>query len=198
MRNFEYHIPTKIAFGKGQIEKLPAYVKEFGTRALLVYGGGSIHKNGIYDAAVRLLDDAGIFHVELSGVEPNPQVETVRRGVALCKEQNIDVLLPIGGGSTIDAAKAIAVGAYYAGDVWEIVKDNTLITDALPIVSVLTVAATGSEMDDSAVISNAQTDEKAEINDARLYPRASILDPTYTFTVPLAFSERASLDTVNV
>ncbi len=184
MNNFEYNIPTKVAFGRNQIEKLPEYVKEYGSKVLLVYGGGSIKKIGIYDKVLSLFAEHGISFLELSGVEPNPQITTVRKGVEICKKNHIDVLVPIGGGSTIDAAKAIAVGAFYDGDVWDIVKDNSLITEALPIVTVLTVAATGSEMDSSSVISNAEQKDKAEINDDILYPRASILDPGYTFSVP--------------
>ena len=184
MKAFEYNIPTKVAFGKGQIKKLPGYVLEYGKKVLLVYGGGSIKRIGIYDRVAELFRENGISFLELSGVEPNPQIATVRKGVELCKQNGIDVIVPIGGGSTIDAAKAISVGTFYEGDVWEIVKDNSLITEALPIVTVLTVAATGSEMDSSSVISNEETKDKAEINDDILYPKASILDPSYTFSVP--------------
>ena len=184
MKAFEYNIPTKVAFGRGQIKKLPGYVLEYGEKVLLVYGGGSIKRIGIYDRVVELFRENGISFMELSGVEPNPQIATVRKGVELCKQNGIEVIVPIGGGSTIDAAKAISVGAFYEGDVWEIVKDNSLITEALPIVTVLTVAATGSEMDSSSVISNEETKDKAEINDDILYPKASILDPSYTFSVP--------------
>lgn len=184
MENFIYNIPTKIAFGTGQIRMLPEFVKEYGKKVLLVYGGGSIKRTGIYGEAVKLLSENGIFYTELSGVEPNPQIATVRRGIEICKKEQIEVLVPIGGGSTIDCAKAIAVGVFYDGDAWDIVKNNELITDALPIVSVLTVAATGSEMDSSSVISNAAECDKAEINADILYPKCSILDPSYTFTVP--------------
>lgn len=184
MENFIYHIPTKIAFGKGQIQRLPEFLAEYGSKVLLLYGGGSIKKNGIYDEAVRLMKESGIIYHELSGVEPNPQIATVEKGIKICRENNIEVLLPIGGGSTIDCAKAIAVGVFYEGDAWDIVKNNDYITKALPIVSVLTVAATGSEMDASSVISNEALRDKAEINSELLYPRVSILDPTYTYTVP--------------
>lgn len=184
MENFIYHIPTKIAFGKGQIQRLPEFLAEYGSKVLLLYGGGSIKKNGIYDEAVRLMKESGITYHELSGVEPNPQIATVEKGIKICRENNIEVLLPIGGGSTIDCAKAIAVGVFYEGDAWDIVKNNDYITKALPIVSVLTVAATGSEMDASSVISNEELRDKAEINSELLYPRVSILDPTYTYTVP--------------
>ena len=184
MENFIYHIPTKIAFGKGQIQRLPEFLAEYGSKVLLLYGGGSIKKNGIYDEAVRLMKESGIIYHELSGVEPNPQIATVEKGIKICRENNIEVLLPIGGGSTIDCAKAIAVGVFYEGDAWDIVKNNDYITKALPIVSVLTVAATGSEMDASSVISNEALRDKAEINSELLYPKVSILDPTYTYTVP--------------
>ena len=184
MENFIYHIPTQIAFGKGQIQRLPEFLVEYGSKILLLYGGGSIKKNGIYDEAVRLMKENNMTYYELSGVEPNPQISTVKKGIEICRKNNIDVLLPIGGGSTIDCAKAIAVGVFYEGDAWDIVKNNDYITKALPIVSVLTVAATGSEMDSSSVISNEELCDKAEINSDLLYPKVSILDPTYTYTVP--------------
>jgi alcohol dehydrogenase YqhD (iron-dependent ADH family) len=183
MENFIYDIPTKIAFGKGQIEMLPKFIKEYGSKVLLVYGGGSIKKIGIYQEAVALLEENNIPYCELSGVEQNPQIETVKKGVELCKTNEIEVIVPIGGGSTIDCAKAIAAGTFYDGDPWDIVKDNSLMTKALPIVAVLTVAATGSEMDSSSVISNAAECDKAEINGYMLYPKASILDPNYTCSV---------------
>ncbi len=184
MNKFIYNIPTKIAFGKGQIEMLPEFIKEYGNKVLLVYGGGSIKNTGIYQKAVSLFDENKISYCELSGVEPNPQISTVRKGVKICREGGIEVIVPIGGGSTIDCAKAIAVGTFYDGDAWDIVKDNSLITEALPIVAVLTVAATGSEMDASSVISNSDESDKAEINSELLYPKASILDPEYTYSVP--------------
>lgn len=184
MQSFVYNIPTKVAFGKGQIKMLPGFVREYGTKVLIVYGGGSIKRTGIYDTAVKLFDEFGITYFELAGVEPNPQIATVRKGVEICKKEGIEVLVPIGGGSTIDCAKAIAVGTFYEGDTWDIVKNNSLITKALPIVTVLTVAATGSEMDKSSVISNEAACDKAEINSPLLYPKASILDPEYTYTVP--------------
>lgn len=184
MRNFIYNIPTKIAFGKNQIEMLPEFIKEYGNKILLVYGGGSIKKIGIYQKAVSLLEKNNISYFELPGVEPNPQIDTVRKGVKICKEQEIEVIVAIGGGSSIDCAKAIAVGTFYEGDTWDIIKDNSLITEALPIIAVLTVAATGSEMDGSSVISNYAECDKAEINSDILYPKSSILDPSYTYSVP--------------
>lgn len=183
MNNFNYSIPTKVYFGKGKIKNLGKIAKSYGEKALLVYGGGSIKSNGIYDAAVEKLKEAGVQYVELSGVEPNPRITSVEAGVKLCRENKVDMIIPIGGGSTIDCAKAIAAAVYYEGYSWDIVKDCSKITKALPIISILTLAATGSEMDAFAVISNMDTNEKLGMGHELLKPQASILDPEYTFTV---------------
>lgn len=183
MNNFVYAIPTAIYFGKGQIENLGRIVAEHGKKALLVYGGGSIKKNGIYDKVTELLREAGIAFEELSGVEPNPRIETVRRGVEICKTRGIDVVLPIGGGSSIDCGKVVAAGACYGGDAWDLVLDSKKITKALPIVTVLTLAATGSEMDTAAVISDMERNDKLGTKSEHMRPKASILDPVYTETV---------------
>ncbi|MEG2018074.1 MAG: iron-containing alcohol dehydrogenase [Clostridium sp.] len=183
MNNFNYSIPTKVYFGKGKIKNLGRIAKSYGEKALLVYGGGSIKSNGIYDAAVEKLKEAEVQFVELSGVEPNPRITSVEAGVKLCRENKVDMIIPIGGGSTIDCAKAIAAAVYYEGDSWDIVKDCSKITKALPIISILTLAATGSEMDAFAVISNMDTNEKLGMGHELLKPQASILDPEYTFTV---------------
>ncbi|MCR5675981.1 MAG: iron-containing alcohol dehydrogenase [Lachnospiraceae bacterium] len=183
MNPFVYYAPTKICFGKGQISHL-SELKESGSRALLVYGGGSIKRQGIYDEAVRILTEAGITITELSGIEPNPRVESVRRGIALCREHRIEMVLGIGGGSVIDAAKAIAGGACYDGDVWDLVMDHSLIRAALPIYAVVTMAATGSEMNKNAVISDLGLRVKKSMGSDLLKPRLSICDPVYTFSVP--------------
>lgn len=183
MNNFNYSIPTKVYFGKGKIKKLGEIAKAYGEKALLVYGGGSIKSNGIYDAAVEKLKEAGVQYVELSGVEPNPRITSVEAGVKLCRENKVDMIIPIGGGSTIDCAKAIAAAAYYEGNPWDIVQDCSKITKALPIISILTLAATGLEMDAFAVISNMERNEKLGMGHDLLKPQASILDPEYTFTV---------------
>lgn len=182
MNNFRYHAYTDIRFGKGQIETLPELIAPYGKKVLLVYGGGSIKKNGLYDKVKALLKDCEIY--ELAGVEPNPKITSVRDGVALCKEHGIDVVLAVGGGSTIDASKVIAGGAYYDGDAWDLVKDNTKIGKVLPIVTVLTLAATGSEMNKNAVISNMETNEKLGTSSHNFKPMASICDPTYLYTLP--------------
>jgi len=182
MENYQFHAPTKMLFGKGQIQQLPNELKEFGKKVLLVYGGGSIKRNGIYDAIYQLCQEFEI--IELSGVEPNPRIETVQKGANLCKEHHIDVILAVGGGSTIDCAKVIAGATFYDGDAWDLVVDKTKITKALPIITILTLAATGSEMNKNAVISRLDTNEKLGTASPLFIPKVSILDPTYLYTLP--------------
>ena len=182
MNNFTYSIPTKIHFGKGQITHL-SELRESGEKVLLVYGGGSIKKAGIYDTAMKILKDAGLCVSELSGVEPNPRIESVVKGVKICKEEKIDMVLAIGGGSVIDCGKVIAAGACSEEDPWELVLHPEKITAALPIYSVLTLAATGSEMDKFAVISDLKKNEKWGTGNDITKPVFSILDPEYTFSV---------------
>ncbi|MFV0392830.1 MAG: iron-containing alcohol dehydrogenase, partial [Coprobacillaceae bacterium] len=182
MQNFRFNAYTNMLFGKDQIEQLPHEIDKFGKNVLLVYGGGSIKKNGIYDAIYRLLDGCNI--VEISGVEPNPRIETVIKGATLCKEHNIDVVLAAGGGSTIDCAKVIAAARYYDGDAWDIVMDPSKITKVLPIVTILTLAATGTEMNKNAVISKMDINVKKGTASWDMIPQTSILDPQYMYTLP--------------
>jgi len=182
MNNFTYSIPTKIHFGKGQITHL-SELRESGEKVLLVYGGGSIKKAGIYDTAMKILKDAGLCMSELSGVEPNPRIESVVKGVKICKEEKIDMVLAIGGGSVIDCGKVIAAGACSEEDPWELVLHPEKITAALPIYSVLTLAATGSEMDKFAVISDLKKNEKWGTASEHMKPKMSIMDPEYTYSV---------------
>lgn len=184
MENFDYSIKTEIYFGKGQISKLGEVLLKYGKKVLLVYGGGSIKKIGLYDNIKNILKENNIECIELSGVDPNPRIESVNEGVKLVRENNIDIILPVGGGSTIDCAKAISGASFYEGDPWEIVKDPSKIKKVLPIVTVLTLSATGSEMDPFAVISNMNTNEKLGLGNEMLRPKASILDPEYTYSVP--------------
>lgn len=184
MNNFYLHIPTEVYFGKGQIEHLAPSILEHGRKVLLVYGGGSIKRIGLYQTIQTLFEQNGIEAVDLSGVEPNPRIETVRRGVELCREHNIDVILAVGGGSVIDCAKVVSAGAKYDGDAWDLVIKTSPIEDALPLVTVVTTAATGSEMNRFAVISNMSVNDKIGAFSEKLYPRVSILDPEYTFSVP--------------
>ena len=182
MNNFTFHIPTDIRFGKDQIQCLPEELEKYGKNVLLVYGGGSIKRSGLYDKIRDLLKDFEVS--ELSGIEPNPKLTSVEKGAAICKEKGIQVILAVGGGSTIDASKHIAAAACYDGKPWELVKDRSLVKKALPVAVVLTICATGSEMNSGAVISNEKTHEKLEINHPLLYPELSICDPTYLYTLP--------------
>ena len=182
MNNFTYSVPTKIHFGKGQISHLYE-LSESGNKVLLCYGGGSIKKAGIYDEAVKILKEEDIEIFELSGIAPNPKIESVREGVKLCKENDIDMVLAIGGGSVIDCAKVVAAGACYDGDPWDLVITPRWIKKALPIYSVLTLSATGSEMDPFAVISDMSKNEKWGTSSEHMKPKMSILDPEYTYSV---------------
>lgn len=182
MKNFEFYVPTDILFGKNQESNLPDKLKGFGKKILMTYGGGSIKRSGLYDKLKGLLKDFEIF--ELGGIEPNPRVSTVNRGVEICKKEGIDLILAVGGGSTIDCSKAIAAGAYYDGDAWDLVTGKAPIENALPLAVVLTIAATGSEMDCAAVISNEKTEEKLLMGHPLLLPRVSVLNPENTFSVP--------------
>ncbi len=189
MENFQFFVGTNILFGKGQLEKLPAVLGQFGKNVLLTYGGGSIKRMGLYDKIKGLL--AGFEVFDLGGIDPNPRVESVAAGAKICREKNIDVILAVGGGSTIDCSKAIAAAAYYDGDAWEMITrasnprtGASAITKAVPLCTVLTLAATGSEMNSGGVISNLRTKEKIGFFSPLVLPKVSILDPENTYTVP--------------
>ncbi|WP_226677165.1 iron-containing alcohol dehydrogenase [Rossellomorea aquimaris] len=184
MNEFTFYNPTKLIFGKGQVEQLKELVPQYGKKVLVVYGGGSIKRNGLYDQVMSILKgiDSEVF--ELSGVEPNPRLSTVRRGVEIAKENKIDFILAVGGGSVIDCTKAIAAGAKYDGDAWDLVTKKAFAKEALPFGTVLTLAATGSEMNAGSVITNWETNEKYGWGSPVTFPQFSILDPENTFTVP--------------
>lgn len=184
MKNFTYYNPTKLIFGKGQLEQLKTELPQYGKKVLLVYGGGSIKRNGLYDEVVSLLNDMDVTLFELSGVEPNPRISTARKGVDICKSEGIEFILAVGGGSVIDCAKLIAAGAKYDGDAWDLVTKKARAKEALPFGTVLTLAATGSEMNSGSVITNWETKEKYGWGSPATFPRFSILDPVNTFTVP--------------
>lgn len=184
MDNFIYHNPTKLIFGKGQIDQLGKEVKKYGSKVLVVYGGGSIKRNGIYHQVMEKLKEIDATVYELAGVEPNPRIVTVRAGVEMCKREGIDFILAVGGGSTIDCTKAIAVGAKTDADMWDVVTKKEKPEGALPFGTVLTLAATGSEMNPSSVITNWEVNEKHGWSSKDAYPRFSILDPANTLSVP--------------
>jgi alcohol dehydrogenase len=184
MQNFTYWNPTKLIFGKNQMEQLKTEISQYGNNVLLVYGGGSIKRNGLYNQVIATLKDLEVNVFELSGVEPNPRISTARKGVEICKREGIDFILAVGGGSVIDCTKLIAAGAKYEGDAWDLVVKKAFAHEALPFGTILTLAATGSEMNSGSVITNWETQEKYGWGSPVTFPKFSILDPTNTFTVP--------------
>ncbi|MBO6249779.1 MAG: iron-containing alcohol dehydrogenase [Muribaculaceae bacterium] len=196
MQNFDYMTPTRLIFGKESIVKLPEVMRHLGKRVLLTYGGGSIKKIGLYDRVKELLKDFEIF--ELPGIQPNPKYDpSVLEGVRICKAEQIDVILAVGGGSVLDCSKAIAAGAKYDGDVWDLITYKVKAQAALPIVDILTLAATGSEYDCGGVISRTETNDKIGYVDSLLFPVCSILDPVYTFTVSKKQTAAGCADAMN-
>ena len=196
MQNFDYQTPTRLIFGKGVIAKLPEVMAQFGKKILVTYGGGSIKKIGIYQKVKELLKDAEI--IELSGIQPNPKYDpSVLDGVKLCKENNVDVILAVGGGSVLDCSKAIAAGACYDGDPWDLISYKVKAQKALPIVDIITLAATGSEYDCGGVISRTETNDKIGYVDPLLFPAVSFLDPEYTFTVSKKQTAAGIADAMN-
>ncbi|MFC1751775.1 iron-containing alcohol dehydrogenase [Thermoproteota archaeon] len=195
MENFLFSMPTKIYFGKGQISSLPKALKRAGAnRILMVYGQGSIQKNGIYDHVVNELKKGNYPYYELSGIEPNPRMNKVREGVSICREHELDFILAVGGGSVIDTAKAISAGVYYDGDPWDFFSRKQGISKAMRLGVVLTLSATGSEMNGNAVIKNLETQEKHAVGSAILKPQFSICDPEYTYSVNAYHTAAGTVD----
>ena len=175
MNTFLQYNPTKLYFGKGQMDQLSMELENKNANVLLVYGGGSIKRNGVYDRVIQELEKASATVYELSGVEPNPRLTTVHKGVEICKQQDIDFLLAVGGGSVIDCTKAIAAGAKYDGDAWDLISNKASIEAALPFGTVLTLAATGSEMNPVSVISNWETKDKLGWGSPHVFPTFSYI-----------------------
>lgn len=184
MNTFTFHNPTKLIFGKNTLSSLSKEVEQYGRNVLLVYGGGSIKRTGLYDEVKTELGKINAVVTELAGVQPNPRLSTVHEGVDLCRKHNIDLVLAVGGGSVIDCAKAIAVGAKYDGDMWDFAERKAVAQGGLPLGTVLTIAATGSEMNAGSVITNEKTEEKLGWGSYYAFPAFSILDATYTATLP--------------
>ena len=196
LNDFTYQTPTKLIFGKGVIKELPKEIAKFGKNVLLTYGGGSIKKMGLYDEVYKLLDGFNI--TELSGIEPNPKYDpSVIIGAKLCKENNIDVILSVGGGSVLDCSKAISVCAKYDGEGWDLISGKVKAKAAVPIVDIITLAATGSEYDMGCVISNTAISDKRGYLDELLYPAVSFLDPEYTFSVSKWQTACGTADAIN-
>ena len=194
MKSFMFYNPTEIVFGESKTSKIGKYVK--GKKCLLLYGSGSIKKNGIYDNIADSLKKEEVVFVEKGGVKPNPVLSFVYEAIELAKSEQVDCILAVGGGSVIDTAKAVAAGYYYEGDVWDFFIDKAQIIKALPIYVVLTLAATASEMNSGAVITNEKTKQKFNIRADALFPKVSILDPVNTYTVPRNQVANGSVDAI--
>ncbi len=185
MNNFEFYAPTHIYFGKGYADQIGELLAQYGFhKPLIVYGGGSIKRSGLYDRVIASLEKAGLSHAELGGVEPNPKLSLAKKGIELCRAEGCDVLLPVGGGSSIDTAKVIAVGVPYDGDVWDFWDNKGKPKAGLHTVCILTIAAAGSEMSQSAVITNEDGMLKRGIDSEFNRPLFSIMDPELTYTLP--------------
>ena len=185
MMNFEYFTPTKVVFGKGTVDKVGELVKaQGGTKVLIHYGGGSVKRTGLLDRVKAALDAAGIAHVELGGVVPNPRISLVREGLELCRKEGVDFLLPVGGGSVIDSAKAIGYGLANGGDPWDFYDFKRTPTACAPVGVIVTIAAAGSEMSNSSVITNEDGWLKRGCNTDYSRPRFAIMDPELTMTLP--------------
>ncbi len=184
MKNFTYCNPTKIIFGENTIDQIGQEIKQKAKKVLLTYGKSSIKDNGTYDKVINSLKKNGIEWVEYSGIQPNPLLSHASNGAKIAKEQDIDAILAVGGGSVIDESKAIAAGARYDGNIWDLITGEAQLKEALPLYTVLTIPATGSEMNMGLVLTNDETLDKFGWGNPKLYPITSILDPTLTLTVP--------------
>ncbi|MEW6673080.1 MAG: iron-containing alcohol dehydrogenase [Thermodesulfobacteriota bacterium] len=186
--NFEFYNPTRLIFGVGTLSQLGEVVGKHGKKALIVTGGGSVKRSGVFDKAVLSLKAAGVTYAECAGVEPNPRITTVRHGAKIARDEGCDVIIALGGGSTMDASKIMAAAFYYDGDPWDMIyhgqPDPYIPTRALPLITVPTLAATGSEMNCGAVISNEETNEKSFAQTECLYPKVALVDPELTVSVP--------------
>ena len=196
MHNFVWYNPTKVLFGKGTIPAIGPETAAFGKRCLLVYGGGSIKKNGIYDTVVTALQGAEVETIEHGGVRPNPLLSHVREGIAKAREHGVEVIVAVGGGSVLDSAKAICAGAMVDHDVWKFFTGKKSIKKALPLTTVLTLAASASEMNSGMVITRDDTREKFGFGSQQLFPKVSILDPEATYSVPPDYTAYGAVDAI--
>ncbi|MHA6483588.1 iron-containing alcohol dehydrogenase [Paenibacillus sp. strain BS8-2] len=194
MNSFQFHNPTRIVFGEGETRRIGELTSTYGRNILLVYGGGSIKTSGLYDQTLQYLKEADITVHELAGIEPNPRLTTVQKGIDICRKEGVDFILAVGGGSVIDASKAIAAGVPYNGEVWDFFDGKAQAQEALPIGTILTLAATGSEMNGGTVISHWEQQLKRGYGSPHLYPKFSILDPTVTYSVPRNHTVYGSVD----
>jgi len=197
MKNFDYHNPTRLVFGKDTIKDIGKFVSEYGDKkVLLLYGKGSIFKNGVYDQVVESLDKYGIEYVEMSGVQPNPVLSKVRETVDFMKKENVDAIVAVGGGSVLDTSKIAAASFYYEGDPCDFYEKKVFPEKALPIYGILTISATGSEMNSGGVITNEEEKKKWGWGSKYTYPRLSIVDPSIQKTLPVNQTVNGAVDTL--
>ena len=196
MQNFVFENPTRIIFGKGSIAKIGAEVKRFGGRVLMVYGMGSVRTSGVYEQVLNSLKEAGVDIVELPGVKSNPLLSKAKEGIELARSRKVDVVLAVGGGSVIDTAKTIAAGARADHDPWEFFVYTKLVKEALPVLVVLTLSASASEMNAAAVITRDETCQKFSVRSPLIQPRTSILDPEVLFTLTPSYTAYSAVDII--
>ena len=198
MNNFKFQNPTKVIFGKDTISQLGKEISSCGIeKVLLLYGKGSIFKNGSYDAVVKSLKDNNISYMELSGVKANPVLSKVKEAISIIKENNLEAIVALGGGSVIDSAKAICAGVKYEGDVWDMFEGKAQVTSALPFFTILTLSATGSEMNSGAVVTNEEEHKKWSFGSPYTYPKVSIIDPTLQFSLPKNQTVNGAIDAMS-
>ena len=196
MKNFVFENPTKIIFGEGRIAEIGREVRQFGTKALMVYGQGSIKRNGVYDQVVAALKEAAVQFVEYSGVKSNPVLSHVMQGVDVARREKVEAILAVGGGSVIDEAKTIAVGALTDRDLWEFFTRKETVQAALPVLTVLTVSASASEMNPAAVITKEDLAQKFSIRSSYIQPKTSVLDPTVLYSLSPEYSAYSAVDAI--
>ena len=185
MKDFVYYAPTEVVFGEHSEERVASMTKKYGgTKVLVHYGGQSAVRSGLLDKVCGLLREGGIDYVTLGGVVPNPRLSKVREGIELCQKEGVDFILAVGGGSVIDSAKAIAYGVCYDGDVWDFYLGKAEPQRMLPVATVLTLPAAGSEMSEASVITNEDGDVKLGYSNDMARPKFSIMNPVRTFTLP--------------
>jgi alcohol dehydrogenase YqhD (iron-dependent ADH family) len=194
VRAFAYYIPTRLFFGAGETQRIGTETSGIGRKALLVSGRDSARGSGLLGRVADLLRDAGVKVLELPGVDPNPKLSTCLKGAEICRREGIDVIVAVGGGSVVDAAKTTAAAALDPGDIWDVFLHKRQVSQALPLVALVTLAATGSELNPHSVIINEQTGQKFSLHSELVYPRVSILDPELTVSVPREHTVYGAVD----
>jgi len=196
VQNFVAYNPVRLHFGEGVVQNVGDTIKQYGKHVLLMYGKGSVKKYGYYQQVVNVLQDAGVEITEFGGIQPNPLVDDVRKAISLGKEKRVDVVLALGGGSVIDSAKIVSIGLVHETDPWQFMLWQAFPEKSVPLVTVLTLAATGTEMNAAAVLQDVKTGKKVGFVHSLLFPKDSFLDPAYTITVPKDYTAYGIVDLI--